>query len=485
MKETNQLQANQNIAPNPNRWKALGLLALAQFVIILDTSIIGVALPTIQNHFGFSQGDLQWIFNAYVIVFGALLLLGGRLTDILGQKKIFTIGFVILTIASIAAGLASSGSVLIAARAFQGVGAAFIAPSALAIVMTLFGNNNIEMNKAMGIWGAAAPAGGTAGVFLGGIITAWIDWTWVFLINVPIGIAVLALAPKLLPNGIKQKGRVDYAGAITVTGALILLVYGIVTANDIGWTTLQTLSTIGVAGALFFAFLYMQSKNKEPLLPLKIFRTRNLLASNIVMGLLGAAWIPMWFFLNLYLQQVLGYGAFESGLALLPMTVVIMFLMVSITPKMVNRFGVRKNMIVGMILLSVAMLLFIMTPPSGENQNSNFLLYVLPPSLIAAIGMSLTYIPVLTTAVSNIQSNQAGLASGLVNTSYQIGSALGLAILVAWSSGHSEAMIESGITQIVAMSNGFHIAFIGAAIMSSIATVLILFSIKNKKQKAI
>jgi EmrB/QacA subfamily drug resistance transporter len=483
MKKISQLEANESKIPNHHRWKALGLLALAQFVIILDTSIIGVALPTIQDQFGFSQSDLQWIFNAYVIVFGALLLLGGRLSDILGQKNIFIIGFIILTVASIIAGLASSGSVLIAARAFQGLGAAFIAPSALAIVMTLFGNNKIEMNKAMGIWGAAAPAGGTAGVFLGGIITAWIDWTWVFLINVPIGIAVLTLALKLLPKAAKQKGNVDYAGAVTVTGALILLVYAIVTANEIGWTALQTLSTLSVATALFSSFLYIQSKRKEPLLPLNIFRTPNVLASNLVMGLLGAAWIPMWFFLNLYLQQVLGYGAFESGLALLPMTVAIMFLMVSVTPKVVNRFGIRKNMLIGMVLLSVAMFSFTMTPDSDTNQNMSFIIYVLPASLVAAIGMSLAYIPVLTAAVSNIQQKQAGLDSGLVNTSYQIGSPLGLAIIVAWSSGQSEALIEAGIPHIVALNNGFHLAFIGAAIISIIATALILFLIKKKNKK--
>jgi MFS family permease len=206
---------SQEPSPDPRRWKALGLLSLAQFLIILDTSIIGVALPTIQQHFGFSQADLQWIFNAYVIVFGALLLLGGRQSDIIGQKKIFVIGFVTLTVASVIAGLAPSGIVLIIARALQGIGAALIAPSALSIVMSLFSSNKLEMNKAMGIWGASAPAGGTAGVFLGGIITAWFDWPWVFLINVPVGLAVLALTPKLLPRGVRQKGSIDYTGALS------------------------------------------------------------------------------------------------------------------------------------------------------------------------------------------------------------------------------------------------------------------------------
>src|SRR5918999_5003839 len=219
----------------PRRWKALALLSLAQFLIIMDTSIIGVALPEIQQQFGFSQSDLQWIFSAYVIVFGALLLLGGRVSDIIGQRRIFVIGFAILTAASVLAGLAPNGTILIAARALQGVGAALIAPSALSIVMNLF-TIPADRNKAMGFWGAAAPAGGTAGVFLGGILTAYVDWSWVFLINVPIGIAVLALSRTLLPQGTRQKGRVDYPGAFSITGALILLVYAIVTANDAVWT---------------------------------------------------------------------------------------------------------------------------------------------------------------------------------------------------------------------------------------------------------
>lgn len=318
--------------PNPRRWKVLGLLSLAQFLVILDTSIIGVALPTIQQQFGFSQADLQWIFNSYVIVFGALLLLGGRLSDNLGQRKIFIIGFVTLTVGSIVAGLAPSGIVLIAARALQGIGAALIAPSALSLVMSLFGNSKSEMNKAMGIWGASAPAGGTAGVFLGGIIT-WVDWSWVFLINVPIGIAVLGLSTKLLPRVSRRTGSIDYLGALFITGALILVVYAIVTANDSGWMSMQTIVPLGIASLMFALFFRTQRQKKEPLIPLSIFKTPNLLTSNIVMALLGAAWIPMWFFLNLYLQQILNYGPFESGLALLPMTVMIMVLMVSITPR--------------------------------------------------------------------------------------------------------------------------------------------------------
>lgn len=475
-------QVNQDSSPHPYRWKALGILSLAQFLIILDTSIIGVALPTIQQHFSFSQADLQWIFNAYVIVFGALLLLGGRLSDIIGQKRIFIIGFLTLTIASIIAGLAPSGIVLIIARALQGIGAALIAPSALSMVVSLFGNNRLEMNKAMGIWGASAPAGGTAGVFLGGIITAWIDWSWVFLINVPVGLAVVALTPKLLPKGVKQKGNIDYTGALSITGALVLLVYAIVTANDIGWMSVQTISLLSIAGLMFALFLTIQRRKKEPLIPLNIFRIPNLLASNIAMALLGASWIPMWFFLNLYLQQVLNYGPFESGLALLPMTVVIMVLMISTTPRLMSRFGIKRNLVIGLGLLAAGIAMFTLTPSNSSEKNTayTFMLYVLPASLIAALGMSLAYIPVLTAAISNAHKEQTGLASGLVNTSYQIGSALGLVIIVAVASNQTETLDNIGLPSIEALNGGFHSAFIVGAIISIIATAVVVIGLKMR-----
>jgi EmrB/QacA subfamily drug resistance transporter len=474
---------SQEPSPDPRRWKALGLLSLAQFLVILDTSIIGVALPTIQQHFGFSQADLQWIFNAYVIVFGALLLLGGRLSDIIGQKKIFVIGFATLTVASVIAGLAPSGIVLIIARALQGIGAALIAPSALSIVMSLFSSNKSEMNKAMGIWGASAPAGGTAGVFLGGIITAWFDWPWVFLINVPVGIAVLALTPKLLPRGIKQKGSIDYTGALSITGGLVLLVYAIVTANNVGWMSTQTISILSIAGIMFALFLVLQRRKKEPLIPLNIFRTPNLLSSNIAMALLGAAWIPMWFFLNLYLQQILNFGPFESGLALLPMTVMIMVLMISATPKLMNRFGLKRNLVIGLGLLAAGIAMFSLTPSNSNSENSTtytFMLYVLPASIVAALGMSLAYIPVLTAAISNTSREQSGLASGLVNTSYQIGSALGLAIIVAIASSQTATFENIGLPAIEALNGGFHTAFIVGATISMIATAVAVIGLKMK-----
>lgn len=460
---------------DPRRWKALALLSLAQFLIIMDTSIIGVALPAIQQQFGFSQSDLQWIFSAYVIVFGGLLLLGGRLSDILGQRRIFVIGFAILTAASVLAGLAPNGTMLIAARALQGIGAALIAPSAMSIVMSLF-TIPAERNKAMGFWGAAAPAGGTAGVFLGGIITAYVDWSWVFLVNIPIGIAVLALTGMLLPHGKRHKGRVDYLGAFSITGALILLVYAIVTANDAGWSSLQTVSLLLTSTGLLGAFIIIQKRSREPLIPLRIFKTSNLLASNVVMALLGAAWIPMWFFLNLYLQQIQGYGPFESGLALLPMTAAIMALMIGASSKLIRRLGLKHSLVGGLGLLAVAMLLFVATPSS----KGSFITHVLPASLVSAGGMSLSYIPALMSAVSHARKEESGLASGIVNTSYQVGSALGLAIMVAIAS--TQTLLDKnngGIGSIDAVNNGFHFAFITAAIVAAIAAIVAFLVIKN------
>ena len=471
--ENNVMQASIT-SQNPHRWKALIVLSLAQFLIILDTSIIGIALPTIQQHFGFSQSELQWIFSAYVIVFGALLLLGGRLSDILGQRKIFVIGFAILTGASILAGLAPTGDILIGARALQGIGAAFIAPAAMSMVFSLF-TIPAERNKAMGIWGAAAPAGGTAGVFLGGIITAYVDWSWVFLINVPIGLAVLGLTRMLLPRGVKQKGRVDYAGAISITGALITLVYAIVTANDNGWTSLPTVSLLLSSAGLFAAFTAIQKRAKSPLIPPSILRVRNLLASNLVMALLGAAWIPMWFFLNLYLQQIQGYGAFESGLALLPMTAAIMVLMIGASSRIISRIGIRASMVGGLGLLAVGMSLFATMPSSGDS----FVTHVLPASLAAAGGMSLAYIPVLMSAVSHARQEESGLASGIVNTSYQIGSALGLVVMVALSAAQTLHAESGGIGALDALNTGFHTAFIGAAIVAAVAVVVAFATIKK------
>ncbi len=446
---------------NPRRWWALGLLSAAQFLVILDTSIIGIALPDIQDALGFSSSSLQWVFNAYVIAFGGLLLLGGRLSDLLGARRVFVAGFVLLTASSLLAGLAWSEGVLVAGRAFQGLGAALIAPSAMAIVLGLF-TTPAEFGKAMAIWGASAPAGGTAGVFLGGVITEWISWRWTFLINVPVALLALALVPVLLPESVKRRGRLDLAGAISITGAISLVVYATVTATDNGWGSIETIGLFAAAAVLLGAFGLIESRRRQPLVPLGIFRAHNLSAANVVMALLGAAWIPMWFFLNLYLQQVLGYDAFEGGLALLPMTGAIMFLMIGVTGRAVAQFGFKPPMIAGLALLAVGIALFARIPPDGT-----FLVDVLPASLVAAAGMSLAYIPVLIAGLSSAKPEESGLASGLINTTYQVGSAIGLAAMTAVAAG-----ITGTSSDTASLTDGYQGAFLGAAIIAFVAAAV-------------
>jgi EmrB/QacA subfamily drug resistance transporter len=466
-------EADMNTEMNPRRWWALGVLSLAQFLVILDTSIIGIALPEIQDALGFSNSRLQWVFNAYVIAFGGLLLLGGRLSDLLGARRVFVAGFVVLTASSLLAGLAWSENSLIAGRALQGLGAALIAPSAMAIVLGLFTTPS-ELGKAMAIWGASAPAGGTAGVFLGGVITEWISWRWTFLVNVPVALLVLAVVPALLPATKGRRGRLDFAGAVTITAAISLLVYGTVTANDHGWGSLLTIGVFATAASLLVAFLVIEARLREPLVRLGILRTHNLSAANVVMALLGAAWIPMWFFLNLYLQQVLGYDAFESGLALLPMTALIMVLMVGVTGRAVARLGFKPLMVAGLALLAGGIALFARIPTDGT-----FVVDVLPASLVSAVGMSLAYIPVLFAALSSARPEESGLASGLVNTTYQVGSAIGLAAMTALAIG------VTGTTSTVnSLTGGYQAAFIGAAVIAAAAAAVAGLAIQRPRETA-
>ena len=450
------------------------MLCAAQFIVILDTSIIGVALPAMQTDLGFSASGLSWIFNAYVIAFGGLLLLGGRLGDLLGARRIFTAGFAILTAASLLAGLAQNQEMLLTGRALQGVGAALIAPSALTIVMRLFGHDGAELGKAFGFWGAAAAAGGSAGVFLGGVITEWMAWPWTFLINVPLGLLVLALIPSVLRKSPCSTGAVDWFGAISVTGALVSLVYAIVTIDQEGFSAPQILTMLGSA-ALFAAFVVAQLVRREPLLPLGIFKAPNLAAGNLVMALLGAAWIPLWFFLNLYLQQILGLSALASGLALLPMTGMLMIVMVGFSGKLIGRFGVKTNLVLGLLLMGGALLIFAKSPLDGS-----FLINVLPASLLAALGMALAYIPATMSGMAGAKPEETGLASGLINTTYQIGSAIGLAIMVAVSTsriGQGAGKTAEG------MLEGFQAAFLGASVVAGIAALAALVLVQSTGPK--
>jgi EmrB/QacA subfamily drug resistance transporter len=456
---------------SPRRWWALAVLATAQFMVIMDTSIIGVALPEMQKDLGFSQGELQWVFNAYVIAFGGLLLLGGRLSDLLGARRVFIAGWTVLIGGSIGAAAAQTAWVEVVGRAIQGVGGALIAPAAMTLLMTLFAHDPKELGKAMALYGAAAPAGGTAGVFLGGVFTEWLSWPWVFIIYVPIGAVTLA-ATKLLPAVAPRRCAIDVLGAIAVTAGLALAVFAVVRAPETGWGTTRTVLELLGAAALLALFFIIQRSVRQPLMPLGIWRVPRLGPANLAMTLLGAAWIPMWYFLNLYLQQVLGYGAFASGAALLPMTVLLMVFMTVITARLLARFGAKPLIGGGLLVLALGLVWLSAVEPSGS-----FVVDVLPASLVAALGMSLAYIPAMMAAMSGAPREQAGLASGIVNTTYQIGSALGLAALTALATSQGAGQLGD----LPALTDGFSAAFTAAAIIAAIGGLLTLLVMRTEK----
>lgn len=453
------------------RWWGLGLIALAQFMVIMDTSIIGVALPRMQDDLGFSPENLSWVFNAYVVAFGGLLLLGGRLSDLFGARRVFTAGWLILLAGSAVAGLADTVAVELAARAAQGAGAALIAPSALTLLMMLFGAQPRELTTALALYGAAAPAGGTAGVFLGGVITEYLSWPWVFYINIPIALIAVLATPALMPAGGARRGSLDVAGALTVTAGLAAAVYAIVRAPEVGWASGQTWLVLAGAVAALVAFVAIQAGRREPLMRLSIFRTPNLAAANVAQLLLGAAWIPMWFYLNLYLQQVLGYSAFPSGAALLPMTVLIMVGMVALAPRAINRFGPKPMVVAGLTVLAAGLGWLALVRPGGS-----YAVDVLPASLVAALGMSLAFIPSLGTAISSARPEEGGLASGIVNTSYQVGSALGLAAMTAVAASYGADRLGN----LPALTDGYSAAFVGAAAIAAIGAVTAAVTLRNR-----
>lgn len=457
-------------APARSRWLGLTLIAAAQFVVIMDTSIIGVALPDMQAELGFTPESLSWVFNAYVVAFGGLLLLGGRLSDLLGARKVFISGWLILAAGSVLAGAAGTVGVEIAGRAIQGAGAALIAPAALSLLMALFGGTN-ELPRAFAVYGAAAPIGGTAGVFLGGVLTEYASWPWVFYITVPIAAFVVLLTPSALPGVAGRRGSVDVAGAITGTVGLAALVYGVVRAPEAGWAAAETLVALGGGVVLLIAFFIIQARSRQPLLRLAIFRTPQLGAANLAQLLLGAAWVPMWFFLNLYLQQVLDAGAFAAGAALLPMTVLIVLGMTLVAPRLLARFGARALIVAGFGFLAAGLVWLAFARPDGT-----YVVDVLPASLVAAFGMALAFVPSLGTAIGAARPEETGVASGLVNTSYQIGSAVGLAALTVLSS-----TVAAGSVDPEALTGGYSAAFIGAAVVAALGAVLTLAALRTQQ----
>ncbi|MGH3111520.1 MAG: DHA2 family efflux MFS transporter permease subunit [Gaiellaceae bacterium] len=457
-----------NITDNRTRWLALMLLCLGDLMIVLDVTIVGVALPSIREDLGFSDSSLAWVVNAYLLTFGGFLLLGGRLGDLFGHRRLFLVGIGVFTSASLACGLATSQEMLIAARAVQGVGGAIVSAVALSLIVTLFTEPG-ERAKAMGVFGFVASGGGSIGVLLGGVLTDVLDWHWIFLVNIPIGIAVFALCLALLPGGRGQPvtGRLDVAGAVTVTASLMLAVYAIVNANEQGWTSLRTLGLLGAAAAIMAVFLAIEARVSAPLMPLGLFRLRNLAISNVV-GILWAAAMFAWFFLSaLYLQLVLGYSPLEVGLAFLPGNLIMGAFSIGLSAKLVMRFGIRLPLSTGLGLASVGLLLFARAPVDG-----NFVVDVLPSMILLGIGAGMAFNPVLLAAMGDVEPQDAGLASGVVNTAFMMGGALGLAVLASLATARTDSLLDAGDGQLAALTGGYHAAFVVGAIFAAAAAAI-------------
>src|SRR4051794_31628014 len=445
------------------RWIALIVVCIGDLMIVLDATIVNVALPSIQKDLGFSTESLAWVANAYLLTFGGFMLLGGRLGDLFGARRVFLIGLTLFTAASLACGLANSQGFLVTARAIQGVGGAIVAAIALALLMKLF-TEPAERAKAMGVFGFVVSGGGTLGVLLGGVLTDAFAWNWIFLVNLPIGIAVFIGSLFLLPKDrpVEQRGSMDVAGAITVTGALMLAVYAIVNGQDAGWTSLQTLGLLAISVALLGMFVFIESRAKEPLVPLELFRHRTLATANGVAALLAAAMFS-WFFLSaLYLQLVLGYSPLEVGLAFLPATVLMGLLSLGLSARVVIRFGIRGPLVVGLALLACGLLWFARAPVDGT-----YVTDVLPSMILLALGAGLAFNPLLLAAMGAVSPEQSGLASGLVNTTQMMGGAVGLAVLVSIAAARTADPDDLGD-----LTAGYHAAFLVGAAFAIVGLVL-------------
>jgi EmrB/QacA subfamily drug resistance transporter len=454
-------------AARDKRWIALALLCVAQFVVVLDASIVNVALPTIGKALDFTESSLPWVLNAYVLTFGGFLLLGGRLADLLGRRRLFMGGLVLFALASLAGGLATSSGQLIAARAVQGLGAAILSPAALSIVATTF-KDGAERNKALGIWGAVAGSGGAAGVLLGGILTEGLGWEWVLWVNVPIGIAAAAIAPSLIAEtrSEDETRHFDVAGALTITLGLSAFVFALLDAESAGWGSAQTIGTIVVSLILLAAFVVIERRSKAPLVPFSIFRVRTITGANVVGILVGASLFSMFYFISLYMQQVLGYSPIKAGLSYLPLAISII-LSAGVASGLVTKVGFKPILATGMALIALGLLWFTQISVDGS-----FLADILGPSLLAAVGLGFAFVPVTIAAVSGIEDREQGLASGLINTSQQVGGALGLAILAAVAnaiigSDDSPAKLVEGFQAAFAVGAGF-------AILGLIATLVLV-----------
>ncbi|MGZ4333608.1 MAG: MFS transporter [Gaiellaceae bacterium] len=449
-----------------NPWVVLVLICLAQFMVILDATIVNVALPSIQKDLHLSEGNLQWIVNAYTLVFGGFLLLGGRAGDLLGRKRLFLIGLVVFTGASLLDGLASSEGMLIGARALQGLGAALVSPAALSIIATTFAEGK-ERAKALGVWAAIAIGGSAVGLVLGGVLTQYFSWPWIFFVNVPVGILAFVLSLRLIPESRDAHAHRSYdlGGAVTVTGGLMALVYAIVDAQSAGWGSAKTLGFFGLAVLLLVAFVVIELRVKAPLVRLSIFRIRSLLTANIAMLLAMSGMFAMFFFNTLYIQRVLGFGPLKAGLALLPFTAGIM-ISAGLASQFAPRLGVRPVAAAGFVLSAAGLLLLTQLPVHGS-----YLTNVLPSILLSSLGMGAVFMPLTLIATTGLADADQGLASGLFNTSQQVGGALGLAVLSTLATSKTSSAGGSPVNALVV---GFHWAFAaGAVVMIGALAVMV------------
>lgn len=461
------------------RWWALMVLCLGVLMIVLDTTIVNVALPSIREDLHFTETSLVWVVNAYMLTFGGFLLLGGRLGDLLGHRRMFLAGLVLFTVASLACGLARGQGLLIAARAAQGLGGAVVSAVSLSLIMNLFTEAG-ERARAMGVYGFVCAGGGSLGVLLGGLLTSTLSWHWIFLVNIPIGVAVYALCLRLLPaaRGTAGGGKLDVAGALTVTASLMLAVYAVVNGNEAGWTSAQSLGLLGAAALLMALFLAIEARVAEPLMPLALFRLRNVATANVV-GVLWAAAMFAWFFVSaLYMQLVLGYDAMQVGLAFLPANLIMAAFSLGLSAKLVMRFGIRGPLATGLLLAALGLALFARAPVDGH-----FAADVLPGMLLLGLGAGIAFNPMLLAAMSDVEPSQSGLASGVVNTAFMMGGALGLAVLASLAAARTAALAGAGAAPVAALAGGYRVTFLAGAVIAAVAAALAAALVRSRNRE--
>ena len=468
-------RAVSNVSPNA----VLAVVAVAQFMVILDGTVVNVALPTIQQHLGFSEQSLSWVLNAYTLMFGGFLLLGGRLADRLGRRRLFVAGVALFSGASLVCGLAQSEGMLLVARGAQGLGGAMVSPAALSIILTTFAEGH-ERNRALAVWGAIAGAGGALGLLLGGVMVEALTWRWVFFINVPIGAALVALAPRIVPESRSEsgvRGGYDVGGALAITLGTMALVFMLIKADGWGWGSGQTLAGFAIAGALIVTFVAIERRHEDPLVPLGIFKIRSLAASDAAMLLLAAGLFGMFFFCTLYLQQVLGYSALETGLLYLPFSVMLISGS-GIASRLVDRFTPKPVLVTGLLGSTAGFLL--LTRVSGE---SDYASHVLPAILVLGAGLGLSFVPITIAATNGVPATEAGLASGLLNVTQQVGGALGLAVLSSVSTSRVTSALDGGSALPAALTHGFKGAFIVGAVVCALALVVALALLPPRRRE--